>query len=137
VIFKGRKNCKSLRERELKNYGIFRNSRIVLSHLVRKVERQETIDQRKDVFRRDLRDKRDKKLFYHEEPKDTKAVLAVFDLSRKTSMSLLQTSLCIGPERFFFVDKCPPKTAGNHFYIRTRDQRREKKGAKNDGKIIG
>jgi GntR family transcriptional regulator len=29
----------------------------------------------------------------------------------KPQKPLLQTSLCVGPERFFFADKCPPKTA--------------------------
>jgi hypothetical protein len=36
VIFGGRKNCKSLLQKELRNYGIFEDSRIVPSHLCRK-----------------------------------------------------------------------------------------------------
>gem|GEM_PF-5236986 len=34
VIFAGRENCKSLRKIELKNYGIFKDSRIVQSQHV-------------------------------------------------------------------------------------------------------
>ncbi len=48
MIFRGREKCKSLYGKELKIYGILGDSKIVLSLLVRKVKRQETIDQRRE-----------------------------------------------------------------------------------------
>ncbi len=55
MIFGGRENRKSLCGNGLKIYGIFEDSRIVQSLLVRKVKRQGTIDQRKGFLTRRTR----------------------------------------------------------------------------------
>jgi hypothetical protein len=50
AIFVERKGCKSLRERELRIYGIFENSRIVLSQYMRKVRSSWFLVRRKRGF---------------------------------------------------------------------------------------
>jgi hypothetical protein len=43
VIFGERKNCKSLLQKGLKIYGIFKNSKIVQSHLVKKARKPSSL----------------------------------------------------------------------------------------------